>query len=474
MPSDAELVIQTIQGNYEAFSKLVARYHSKIYALLLPIVQVPEDAEDLTQDTFAQAYCCLKQLREPDKFPAWLCRIARNLGYQHVAHKQKVNTVALEEYTTQKLSTAPSAEDILLRKERIATVQSAIAKLPPLDKRLLEGFYFDGKSYKELSHSHGLSFRAIANRLYKARQFLIEKIKHIVQAIVLFFASATWRKAIAKGVPIMSISKTEMKAIIAVAVVGVLAVGIKFSAKVTSPSMPKRSEVSSVSPSKDTSYSRSHSPSTPAQRATTSSNSSILDDILSDYEIALLSKEIAENLETEGEETEMTFNSPTLDETSQDTNNMQDEEKKEESTQDIQFDSGYLSPVFVTDEERKETVLEEPYIFLYDGQISDWKDMIPLLEQFAINKYPLLVIAEGLPGDSLKLLEVNKIRNVLKVAAVQAPDYGYERTNRLKDIAMRTGGRVISNDMNLKHVTLSDLGMAQRVIIDNESTTISP
>ena len=145
-----------------------------------------------------------------------------------------------------------------------------------------------------------------------------------------------------------------------------------------------------------------------------------------------------------------------------------------ESTQDIQFDSGYLSPVFVTDEERKEAVLEEPYIFLYDGQISDWKDMIPLLEQVAKNNYPLLVIAGGLPGDSLKVLEVNKVRGVLKIAAVQAPGYGYERTNRLRDIAMRTGGMVISDDMNLKYVTLNDLGTAQRVVIDDKRTAISP
>jgi RNA polymerase sigma factor (sigma-70 family) len=473
VPSDAELVIQTIQGNYEAFNKLVARYHRKIYALLLPIVQIPEDAEDLTQDTFVQAYCCLKQIREPAKFSAWLCRIARNLGYQHIARKQKIDTVTLEECTTEKLSAAPSVEDILLRKEQIATVQSAIAKLSPLDRRLLEGFYFDGKSYKELSHAHGLSFRAIANRLYKARRFLIEKIKHILQAIVLFFALAAWRKAIAKGVPIMSISKIEMKAIIIIVLVGALAVGIKFGAKVTSPFAPKHSEVSSVSPSKDTSYNRAHSPSTLVQQA--SSNSSILNDILSDYEITSLSREISENLRTEGGETEMEeFNSPMPDETSRDTDNMQDEEQKEESTQDIQFDSGYLSPVFVTDEERKEAALEKPYILIYDGQISNQKDMFPLLEQIAISKYPLLVIAGGLPGDSLKVLEVNKVRETLKVAAVQAPGYGYERTNRLRDIAMKTGGMVISNDMNLKYVTLNDLGTAQRVVIDSKRTTISP
>ena len=473
MPSDAELVIQTIQGNYEAFNKLVARYHRKIYALLLPIVQIPEDAEDLTQDAFVQAYCCLKQLREPAKFSAWLCRIARNLGYQHIAHKQKADTVTLEEYVTEKLSAAPSAEDILLRKEQIAAVQSAIAKLPPLDQRLLEGFYFDGKSYKELSQTHGLSFRAIANRLYKARRFLIEKIKHIMQAIILFFALATWRKAIAKGVPIMSISKIEMKAIIAVIIVGALAVGIKFGAKVTSPPASKSSlEVSSVSPSKDTSYGSADSPSTPVQQA--SSNSSILNDILSDYEIALLSREISENLETEGGETEMEEYNFTPDDTSHYTDDMQDEEQKEESTQDIQFDSGYLSPVFVTDEERKEAVLEKPYIFIYDGQLSDWKDMLPLLEQVAINNYPLLVIAGGLPGDSLKVLEVNKVRETLKVAAVQVPGYGYERTNRLRNIAMKTGGIVISDDMNLKYVTLNDLGTAQRVVIDDKRTTISP
>jgi chaperonin GroEL len=99
--------------------------------------------------------------------------------------------------------------------------------------------------------------------------------------------------------------------------------------------------------------------------------------------------------------------------------------------------------------------------------------MLPLLEQAAIKKYPL-VIAGSLPGDSLKAFEVNKVSDVLKVAAVQAPGYGYERTNKLSEIAMKTGGMVISDDMNLKHVTFNDLGMAQRVVIDNERTTISP
>jgi chaperonin GroEL len=145
-----------------------------------------------------------------------------------------------------------------------------------------------------------------------------------------------------------------------------------------------------------------------------------------------------------------------------------------ETVDGTQFDRGYLSPYFVTDPEKMEAVLEDPYILIHDKKISAMKELLPLLEKVAQNGKPLLIIAEDVEGEALATLVVNKLRGTLKVAGVKAPGFGDRRKEMLRDIAVLTGGQVISEELGLKleNVTLNDLGRAKRVVIDKDNTTI--
>ncbi len=140
----------------------------------------------------------------------------------------------------------------------------------------------------------------------------------------------------------------------------------------------------------------------------------------------------------------------------------------------MQFDRGYLSPYFITDAERMEAVLEDPYILIHDKKISAVKDILPLLEKVAQVGKPLLIIAEEVEGEALATLVVNKLRGTLLTAAVKAPGFGDRRKEMLQDIAVLTGGQVIAEELGLKleSVDLSMLGKAKRVVIDKENTTI--
>jgi chaperonin GroEL len=145
-----------------------------------------------------------------------------------------------------------------------------------------------------------------------------------------------------------------------------------------------------------------------------------------------------------------------------------------ETVDGMQFDRGYLSPYFVTDAERLEVVLEEPYILIYEKKISAMKDLLPLLEQVARGGKPLLIIAEDVEGEALATLVVNKLRGTLNVAAVKAPGFGDRRKSILGDIAVLTGGKAITEDLGIKleGVKLEDLGKAKRITIDKDNTTI--
>ncbi len=140
----------------------------------------------------------------------------------------------------------------------------------------------------------------------------------------------------------------------------------------------------------------------------------------------------------------------------------------------MQFDRGYISPYFVTDADRMETVLEEPYILLFDKKISVMKDLIGLLEQIHRMGKPLMLIAEDIEGEALATLILNKLRGTLNVAAVKAPGFGDRRKAMLQDIATLTGGEVISEEVGLKleNITINDLGTAGRVVISKDDTTI--
>ena len=140
----------------------------------------------------------------------------------------------------------------------------------------------------------------------------------------------------------------------------------------------------------------------------------------------------------------------------------------------MQFDRGYLSPYFVTVPEKMEVHLEEPYILLNEKKISMMKDLLPILEQVAKNGKPLLMIAEDVEGEALATLVVNKLRGTLQCAAVKAPGFGDRRKEMLEDIAILTGGRMISEDLGVKleAITLKDLGTAKRISVDKDNTTI--
>ena len=140
----------------------------------------------------------------------------------------------------------------------------------------------------------------------------------------------------------------------------------------------------------------------------------------------------------------------------------------------MQFDRGYSSPYFMTNPDRMEAILEEPYILLYEKKISAMRDLLPLLEQTAGAGRALLIIAEDIEGDALATLVVNRLRGTIKVCAVKAPAFGDRRKAILEDLAILTGGKVISEDLGIKldSVTLADLGTAKRIIVDKEHTTI--
>ncbi len=155
-----------------------------------------------------------------------------------------------------------------------------------------------------------------------------------------------------------------------------------------------------------------------------------------------------------------------------------EEAKSMETTLDVvegmQFDRGYVSPYFVTDPEKMEAVLSDPYILLNEKKISNMKDLLPVLEQIAKMGRPLLIIAEDVEGEALATLVVNKLRGTLQCAAVKAPGFGDRRKAMLEDIGILTGGQVVSEDLGIKleNITLKDLGTAKRIAIDKDNTTI--
>src|SRR6187431_2805790 len=145
-----------------------------------------------------------------------------------------------------------------------------------------------------------------------------------------------------------------------------------------------------------------------------------------------------------------------------------------EVVEGMQFDRGYLSPYFVTDPERMEVVVENPVILIHEKKISSMKDLLPLLEQVARASRPLLIIAEDVDGEALATLVVNKLRGTLSAAAVKAPGFGDRRKRMLEDIAILTGGELITEEMGLKleNTQVSQLGRARRVVIAKDTTTI--
>jgi chaperonin GroEL len=155
-----------------------------------------------------------------------------------------------------------------------------------------------------------------------------------------------------------------------------------------------------------------------------------------------------------------------------------EEAKSMDTTLDVvegmQFDRGYLSPYFVTNAEKMNVSLENPFVLICEKKIYSMKDLLPVLEETAKSGKPLLIVAEDVDGEALATLVVNKLRGTLNVAAVKAPGFGDRRKAMLEDIAVLTGGQVVSEDIGIKleNVTLQDLGQAKSITIDKDNTTI--
>jgi len=155
-----------------------------------------------------------------------------------------------------------------------------------------------------------------------------------------------------------------------------------------------------------------------------------------------------------------------------------EEAKSMQTTLDVvegmQFDRGYISPYFITDPERMECTLEDVYILIHEKKISSMKDLLPILEQIAKMGKPLMIIAEEVEGEALATLVVNKLRGTLQVSAVKAPGFGDRRKSMLEDIAVLTGGTMISEDLGIKleNIKINDLGRAKKITVDKENTTI--
>jgi len=155
-----------------------------------------------------------------------------------------------------------------------------------------------------------------------------------------------------------------------------------------------------------------------------------------------------------------------------------EEARSIETTKDLvegmQFDKGYISPYFVTEKETMEAVLEDAYILLYEKKLSNMKDLLPILEKIAQRAKPMLIVAEDVEGEALATLVVNKLRGTLNVCAVKAPGFGDRRKAMMEDIAILTGGKVITEDLGIKleNAKIEDLGRAKRLVVDKENTTI--
>src|SRR5690606_14684134 len=144
-----------------------------------------------------------------------------------------------------------------------------------------------------------------------------------------------------------------------------------------------------------------------------------------------------------------------------------------EVVEGMQFDKGYLSPYFVTNAESMDSVLEDAHVLIHEKKISSLNEILPLLQTVAKSNKPLLIISEDVEGEALAALVVNKLRGTLNVCAVKAPGFGDRRKSMLEDIAILTGGRLITEDLGIKleNVQVADLGRAKRIVVDKETTT---
>ena len=204
MPTDRNLIHQTLKGNPRAFDTLVQKYQPVVYARARLIVQNPHDAEDLTQEVFIKAYQNLPKLRDASRFAGWLSRIVNNVCMTWLHQQKEISkSCPMDEDPILSLSSAEATpEQFLIKKELNQTILKAINSLPAVDGAVAHDFYIDHLSYDEISEEHGLSRRAIASRLHRAKQRIAKKVKHSFSAFGVFWKN--WGTSILKGMKVMS------------------------------------------------------------------------------------------------------------------------------------------------------------------------------------------------------------------------------------------------------------------------------
>ena len=204
MPTDRNLIHQTLKGNPRAFDKLVQKYQSLVYARARLIVQNPQDAEDLTQEVFIKAYQNLPKLRDASRFAGWLSQIAKNICVTWIHRQQEISKSCQGNGDPMlSLSSAEATpEQFLMKKELSQTILRAIDSLPATDAAVAHDFYIDDLSYDEISEERGLSHRAIASRLHRAKQRIVKKVRYALGAFGLFFKD--WETSMLKGMKVMS------------------------------------------------------------------------------------------------------------------------------------------------------------------------------------------------------------------------------------------------------------------------------
>ena len=205
MPSDVLLVHKTLCGDEKAYHRLMKKYETNIYTFILSLVKNPEDAEEITDDVFWKAYQNLSSLKEPSRFYPWILKIAKN-QCQDWQRKKQASFLSLHEVSA--TAKIPPVDELLLLREAISKVLQAMEMLPEVEKGLLKARYMEDASYEELQSRHGLSYKAIAMRLFKAKRKVREKVEKILSGIVAF----PWEDAIKKlflgGIEAMKISAT--------------------------------------------------------------------------------------------------------------------------------------------------------------------------------------------------------------------------------------------------------------------------
>ena len=237
MASTKTLICSAQAGDEGAFTELMRTHYAFVYAIVIGIVNNPDDAEEVVQDTFLNAYRGLAQYEDREKFKNWLAKIARNSARDWL-RKQRVNTVPIDEMSEHTLSTPDSPDERLIRNEQRVLIRRAMGTLSQKDREIARAYYLEGASYDELIRTHGLSYKAISFRLSRAKQKLAKRLGHLLTGV---FVSPipTLKQIYSGGLTIMKVGTFSKFTVGATAIIGIAVIGIHqfISSKEDSPSV---------------------------------------------------------------------------------------------------------------------------------------------------------------------------------------------------------------------------------------------